>query len=177
MKKFLLLFVTFVIFGMICNFAYSTETPKKWLYPKQIKTYIPADHKRSEMMKHAFMEWSRKTNNNVVFKYVDTPQNAQLQVFFVNTIPNADREIGLTKSNFLQSGKIIRAQIFIAEKTSDGRVLGNDSVYTVMLHEIGHSIGIYEHSKNPKSIMYPTEDDIQEILSSDLKTLGNIYGW
>jgi predicted Zn-dependent protease len=177
MKKFLLFFLIFVVFGMVFNFANSTEVSKKWLYPKQIKTYIPANHRRTEMMKHAFMEWSRLTNNKIIFKYVDNPQTAQVQVFFVSAIPNADREIGLTKYSFLQNGKLVFAQIYIADKTSKGKDLGKDSVYTVMLHEIGHAIGLSEHSKNPKSIMYPTENDIQEILASDLKTLGNIYGW
>jgi predicted Zn-dependent protease len=171
-----ILFVFFIIFS-IFNLTYSAENVNKWLYPKQIKTYIPPNHKRTEMMKHAFNEWSRKTNNNVVFRYVDTPQKAQIQVYFVKSIPNADREIGLTKYQFLSTGKMVFAQIYIADKTSSGRNLGNDSVYTVMLHEIGHSIGLSEHSKNPKSIMYPTEDDVQEILSSDLKRLGGIYGW
>ena len=46
-----------------------------------------------------------------------------------------------------------------------------------MLHEIGHAIGLIEHSDNPLSIMYATEDDRQEILKSDLKRLNGIYGW
>ncbi len=46
-----------------------------------------------------------------------------------------------------------------------------------MLHEIGHAIGINEHSADPLSIMYPTEDDRQEILKSDLRNLAKIYGW
>ena len=74
-------------------------------------------------------------------------------------------------------GKITSSEILIAEKTPDGRQLGNDAVYTVMLHEIGHAIGLIEHSDNPLSIMYATEDDRQEILKSDLKRLNGIYGW
>nr|QGT49716.1 hypothetical protein Melaina855_1030 [uncultured Candidatus Melainabacteria bacterium] len=153
------------------------QSVRKWQYPTKIKTYIPPNHKRTIMMKHAFAEWSRLTNNKVIFRYVDSPKTAQVIVQFVNVVPNAEREIGLTKSSYSGSGHMVRAIIYIAEKTAYGHQLGKDAVYTVMLHEIGHAIGIDEHSKNPLSIMYEIEDDRQEILKSDLKNLANIYGW
>lgn len=148
-----------------------------WQNPTKIKTYIPPNHKRTISMRHACAEWSRMTQNKIVFVYVTSPSVANLVVEFVPTIPNADREIGLTRSSFTSSGKMVKAKIQIADKTSDGRVLGKDAVYTVMLHELGHAIGIGKHSDNPLSIMFPYEDDRQEILKSDIKTLANIYGW
>ena len=195
MKRLLTLFIIAAALFMTYTFAFAApqqktqanlqkpiqaQQPKmgRWQYPNAIKTYIPPNHKRTIMMKHAFAEWSRVTKNKVVFKYVNNPNVAQVVVRFVETIPNADREIGLTRTQILSGNRIISAEILIAEKAvGSRRVLGNDSVYTVMLHEIGHAIGILEHSKNPESIMFPSEDDIQEILQSDLKTLAEIYGW
>lgn len=165
-----------VFFGTFCTVSAKTVN-RRWQYPTKIKTYIPQNHKRTIMMKHAFAEWSRLTNNKIIFRYVDSPKYAQVVVEFVNIVPNAEREIGLTKSTFTSSGGMLRATIYIAEKTSSGYQLGKDAVYTVMLHEIGHAIGIDEHSADPLSIMYPTEDDRQEILKSDLRNLAEIYGW
>jgi predicted Zn-dependent protease len=71
---------------------------------------------------------------------------------------------------------MLHAKIYIAEKDSNMQSLSEDAVFTVMLHEIGHAIGL-EHTNNRMSIMYPSEDDRQEILQSDLKILGGIYGW
>lgn len=176
MKKFAILFLSLMVvfvFGLGSN---ADNENKKWMYTKQLTTYIPPNHNRTVMMKHAFAEWTRLTGGKFVFKYVASPNVAKIQVYFVDKIPDADREIGLTKYRYA-SGKMTHAQIFIADKTSTGRTLGKDSVYTVMLHEIGHAMGISEHSKNPLSIMYPYEDDKQEILKSDLKTLAEIYGW
>lgn len=165
-----------VFFGTFCTVSAKTVN-RRWQYPTKIKTYIPQNHKRTIMMKHAFAEWSRLTNNKIIFRYVDSPKYAQVVVEFVNIVPNAEREIGLTKSTFTSSGGMLRATIYISEKTSSGYQLGKDAVYTVMLHEIGHAIGIGEHSADPLSIMYPTEDDRQEILKSDLRNLAEIYGW
>lgn len=129
------------------------------------------------MMKRAFMEWERKTQNRFSFKFVNNPKFAKIDVYFVEVIPNADKEIGLTTMSTLNSGKLVHAKILIADKSVSGKVLGHNSVYTVMLHEIGHALGIQRHSDDPLSIMYPSEDDAQEILKSDIQTLSNIYGW
>ena len=176
MKKLIILILIVIgfVFAGLISFA---EQDGHWLYPNKIKAYIPPNHKRSVIMKHAFAEWTRLTNKKVLFYYVSSPAKADIRVSFVKMIPNADRQIGLTKSLILSTGKITSSEILIAEKTPDGRQLGNDAVYTVMLHEIGHAIGLIEHSDNPLSIMYATEDDRQEILKSDLKRLNGIYGW
>ncbi len=179
MKKFLALFSLVVCMIMcFCVNSYASDLNRSWKNPQYIKTYIPPNNKRTLMMKHACAEWSRKTKNKIIFRYVSSPNTAQLRVYFVDKIPNGDREIGLTKSRFFQgSQRMVSADVYIAEKTTTGRKLNNDAVYTVMLHEIGHAIGISAHSGNPMSIMYATEDDRQEILKSDLQTLAEIYGW
>lgn len=149
-----------------------------WQNPTKIKIYIPSNPKRTVSMRHACAAWSKATQNRIVFVYVTNPNVANLVVEFVPIIPEAaDREVGLTKAKFTATGKMLKAKVFIADKTPDGRVLGKDAVYTVMLHELGHAIGIGKHSENPLSIMFPYEDDRQEILKSDIKTLANIYGW
>lgn len=177
MKKFLILvLVIFIYIASFVGFAYAAENGK-WFNPKYLKTYVQPGHNRTDMMKRAFAEWSRLTNNRFKFYFVNSPNVAQIEVYFVKSIPNADREIGLTRVRGLSSGKMAHADIYIAERTSNGRILGNDAVYTVMLHEIGHAIGIKEHSNEPLSIMYPTENDAQEILKSDLNKLYKIYGW
>ncbi len=184
MKKVLTVFMLCAMFMLtfapVSNAAAKNSVPPtsaRWLYPKQIKTYIPPNHKRTTMMKHAFAEWTQKTKGKVVFRYVSSPKTAQIRVFFVASVPDAEREIGLTKSRTIGKGKMLRSEIYIAEKTAQGYSLGRDAVYTCMLHEIGHAIGIFEHSDDPLSIMYPIEDDRQEILNSDLKKLYQIYEW
>lgn len=174
-KKILMIFIIILSF---CSCAFAAMG--KWENPKNIKTYIQPAHARTTMMKHAFAEWSKLTKNKVVFYYVNNPKLAQIQVTFVEKITeqggHTDKSIGLTKGIYLVSGKMTHATIWIATKTQEGKTLSDDEVYTVMLHEIGHAIGL-EHSNDPKSVMYPQVDVVQEIDKADLVTLSHKYGW
>jgi len=175
-KFFKYLSIAVIIIGTALPSAVFASGLGRWQYPKKIKTYIPPNHKRTEMMKHAFQRWTKVTNQQVIFVYVPDKKTAQLEVEFVNVIPNADREVGLTQTVTTAGNHILRSKIYIAEKNSRMQSLSEDAVFTVMLHEIGHAIGL-EHTTEPMSIMYPTEDDRQEIQKSDLKNLSEIYGW
>lgn len=130
------------------------------------------------MMKHAFAEWSRKTNNRVVFKYVSNPSSADIKVSFVKKIvpqgnKKLDKAIGVTYYQ-THGTRIFSSKIEIADKTQEGWTLSKDEIYTTMLHEIGHSIGL-NHTKNNKCIMYPQARVILEICNEDLNNFKKLY--
>ena len=62
---------------------------------------------------------------------------------------------------------------------NDNKLMTQNQVYTVMLHEIGHALGL-KHSKDKKSQMYAGTNsqmaEVQEIQSEDVKTLYELYG-
>lgn len=179
MKKILLLFCLVVLY--IFSFSSMAQAiSRKLANPNYIKTYIQPNHKNTVMMKHAFAEWSRLTNNKFVFHYVTSPRVAKIDVYFVKKIDTGnneglDRAIGLTRGLGTNT-RIAHATIYIADYTQDGRTLSRDEVYTVMLHEIGHAIGL-EHSNDPGSVMFPGVNVIQEIAKKDLLNLKKLYGW
>ena len=122
-----------------------------------------------------------QTQTKFVFKYENTPANAQLKVVFVEKIPETfhmDSAVGLTRFTYTKGDNQFRnAEIIIADYSQYGK-LTDDEVFTSMLHELGHAIGL-GHSNNPKSIMYPTTQHVKtmEISKEDLNLLAQKYHW
>ena len=182
MKKILSIIFCTAVF-LLCGCVVVHAIPEgNWQFPKNIKTYIQPGHKNSVMMRHAFEEWERVTNHNLGFTFVSSRAVAKIRVEFVKKIDTRnqeelDRAIGLTQIYAPpRSKKLLKANIWIADLTQDGRTLSRDEVYTTMLHELGHALGL-NHTDDPESVMYPNANVIQEISKADLKRLSDRYGW
>jgi len=184
MKKILLIF----IFTLLSIFTFTTTALALsgiWMNTKGLKVYIPPKDMLTTTMTHAFQEWQRKTNNYFSFQFVNTKSTANIEVIFMDSgIPEIcknDGALGCTKVSTLQNHlgtRIRRATVYISRKSNNGRVMSNTQVYTIMLHEIGHALGL-GHTKEPTSIMYAGTNQTmatkQEIQISDLNLLYNLY--
>ena len=135
-----------------------------------IKVYIQQDS-YSDMMKRAFQKWVEKCNGRLKFDYVTNPP-ADIEVNFGDETDGTDGEIG-SYALTIKGGNITKAQITIApnpEKNS------NNLIYTVMLHEIGHALGLHDSSRKLGIMSTPVTEN-QDIINTDLLRLFHLNGW
>ena len=190
MKKIILLFSIFLL-SVTAVFALSTP---RWDH-RPIKVYIPGTTYNSQIMKNAFLEWQNRTFSAVWFTFLgdNRKDEADITVNFVDTDTKCGHyaAIGCTHSMQNVDGFYMHVNLYIASR-SVAKLVGDDGtvatkttlipakqLYRVMLHEIGHAIGIHEHSNNPNSIMYKysiTDENIpQKLTDEDLTFVYKVY--
>ena len=182
MKK---IFALIAVFILTCIFCFSLEKPR-WV-GQPIYVYIPEYGNMSKLMKQAFDSWQNTSKQLVRFKYVNNPNNANIEVEFVDFVANCNdaNAVGCTEIS-TRGGQYYKAYVTIGTKEyvrnySNGRysrqivTRSKDHIYGVMLHEAGHAIGL-DHSQSSGSIMYPYDlDTMQYLTKEDMRLLYNKY--
>lgn len=170
-KVFSILFAVFVFmfFTSVKTFAVGEYGPN-W-GKNNITVYIPNDSAYSSTMLHAFQKWQSKCYGQLTFTMVNkTP--ADIEVEFASKTDGTDGEIG-SYSLMVQGGNITSAKITIAPKPQTN---SNQLIYTVMLHEIGHALGLKDSRRN-LGIMHSPVNATQDIISNDIVKLFRLNGW
>lgn len=171
MKKFLislLIIFTGIFFFGLKSFAAGNYGPH---WQKQvIKVYI-ADDSYTGMMQRAFQKWVEKSNSRLKFEYVTTPP-ADIEVDFEDQTDGTDGDIGCY-SLIVKGGAITKANIIIAPNPTKN---SNNLIYTVMLHEIGHALGLNDSSRKLGIMSTPVTEN-QDIINTDMLRLFHLNGW
>ena len=190
MKKFIVLCFVLIL-SVSSVFALSKPRWDK----RPIKVYIPGNSYQSKIMKNAFMQWQTRTNSAVWFNFLNdgSKNEADITVYFVESDTKCGNlsAIGCAHNRWDSNNFYTHIDLYIASKSVQ-RLVGDDGtvatkktlipspqLYRVMLHEIGHAIGIQQHSNNPNSIMYKYSlNDVnipQKLTEEDLKFVYNVY--
>ncbi len=138
-----------------------------------ITVYIPPKEQKTDTMKHAFQRWQRMSFGKLNFTFVEK-EPAQITVQFSDKVSGADGPIGVC--SLVTEGMYIKqANITIATKSKEK--YSDDMIFTTMLHEVGHALGLNDSTRKYRSIMhFPVTED-QDILSIDMEKLFKINNW
>lgn len=157
------------------NYLKDLDNKTKW-YFMPIKVYIQPSPYTQTAIK-AFQEWQYKSNNKIKFSYINKENGAQIKVYFVDKITNPISQDNLGVTNLKYIGNMnTSAYIEILKLTDSKQMRSNRQIYPVILHEIGHALGLSGHSKNNNDIMYENNYINDYHLSNrDINTLKAIY--
>lgn len=188
MKK---VFCIFMLMAVFAGTVVALSNPR-W-DKRPIKVYIPDSSYKSQWMKAAFQEWQAETNAAVWFVFLgdNKKDESDIDVYFEEFVHcNDTMAIGCThnksKNGFYTHSDIeIGSKYVIELKGDDGTVakktmeVSQKALYGTMLHEIGHAIGIQEHSNDINSIMYShsmLDHNIpQHLTQEDLRLIYKTY--
>lgn len=132
-----------------------------------ILVYIPRDS-REQFVWSQFKVWENVLGGNIIFEKIMTDRNADIIVHYENQY--LGKKSGFTRLSF-KDGEIRQADIFLYDD-----ILTNPLKNFAVLHEIGHALGITNHSSNPADIMFATKTARQNGLSvRDKNTIKLIY--
>lgn len=139
-----------------------------------INVYIPKDSKYNSV-RSAFGYWQSVSSGKLHFNFVNKGP-ADIDVVFLEKVSGIDGPLGecVVKQ---KDNKIIKAEIKLATKNSKINKYSNDYVYTTIVHEVGHALGLPDISGKPTSIMHTPITESQDIKKMDIKNLFMLYDW
>jgi hypothetical protein len=136
-----------------------------------------------DMVDAAFREWATATDGKIKFKRVTDPKQAYVSLKWTNDpsqlLVNLEpSQMGVTK--ILSDSKgANQAEIVILTKAPNAFVTFNDiSVRWVLLHEVGHALGLF-HSTEAEDVMfgggYKDKQETPNISARDQITIRKLY--
>ena len=166
------------IFLLFCSPVFAYQNPRWGYFP--LNVYIE-EHEKLPIVKKAFSEWQSATDGQAKFRYVSSEKHhPNIVVKFSLENPNTkgsqfENAVGLAHS-YTPLGFYAKATITIwLTNPGSSTLLTDTQIYSIALHEIGHALGIIQHSILPTDIMFFAEHGQTELSKNDIARFKLIY--
>jgi tetratricopeptide (TPR) repeat protein len=149
-----------------------------------VANYIPDFDK---CVPNALDMWCKAMDGKISWTRVEDKANADIEVMYTAN----PAEVGMSKSHseagtcetrvlrqeFAKIGAVTHAKIKLLTTDNDGKAYTMDVLSATAVHEVGHALGMKEHSSNPNDMMFfSTTRNVREGLTDrDIATIKAVY--
>lgn len=129
--------------------------------------------KFDQILRDAFQTWAENSNSKIKFQFVKEPP-ADITCEFVSDLPRQQPSVaGVT--NYQTSPHHMNSADISIRTTSKIAPLTDELMRAICLHEIGHALGLVNHSLDPHDVMFPYLTQQKALSERDVKTVQKLY--
>lgn len=154
----------------------STGQVHKWT-KKVIAVWVEESSYQTTIYQ-AFAKYNKTFPELFKFMITRDRKSADITVSMVSKLERSSSggyyKQGSTDLNSNQKGEINSAHISLLPVDNSGNYISKTQLYSVVLHEIGHAIGITGHSQNKRDVMYGFKSS-SEFSTRDCETIRLMY--
>jgi tetratricopeptide (TPR) repeat protein len=127
-------------------------------------------------VRYAMKEWEDCSDGMLKFELVDLPDGANILVSWVRRLEAGEREhpMGIAELQRTDRDEFHVEMRICSRDRKTNKPLTNDQMKTVLLHEFGHAVGLWGHSKDKADVMYYAADALHPT-PRDANTLKMVY--
>jgi len=130
----------------------------------------------------ALDQWRQALGQQIVFETQSTPENAQIQISWSNSIDTQGHSgdggtsytAGLTVPD-IRDNQLRAMHVTLATYDILGNAQQEETIFAVSLHEMGHALGLLGHSENPDDVMFVRNHKVAKLSGGDIRTIRTLY--
>lgn len=129
--------------------------------------------KFDQILRDAFQTWVENSNSKIKFQFVKEPP-ADITCEFVADLPRQQPSVaGVT--NYQTSPHHMNSADILIRTTNKIAPLTDELMRAICLHEVGHALGLVNHSLDPHDVMFPYLSQQKTLSERDVKTIRKLY--
>ena len=126
----------------------------------------------------AMYEWKTASKNKITYQITDNKKIANILIIWDWKKENTylfNKTMGFCKSQINTENKSLKKSTIKVYLNPDELFEKSKKIHITMLHELGHSLGLFNHSSDPEDIMYYAVNKIKPLSQRDKNSIKWLY--